>query len=345
MRFLCLFFAALGLLALLAAFNMSREQFYVFHHHPDSVSDVRGMKNHPTTMDTSNEYEVTHTNFAWNSPNDLNFSRRIVTGEFYNATLKHARYNRSAWADIEQHPELYPNRTIIAFMDVDTCLDFLYPIYIKRMGQYRINLETANGRYPSNRWNEILPMACEYVSKAAASPVLLANPKNRLVVLDCGGWPHHLLDPYCVALNYTNFGQNNKQVIFATYSQSKTLAQPNGIGLPAPAIKPIDLTPLERQLVQNCTHRPYLLSFQGTMRPGRESLANLNNGKDVQVHLLNAGQYIDDMSQAHSKADTMNYAQLMKESTFGAVPRGDALYSYRFAEGQSIRETPHRYIT
>ena len=48
-------------------------------------------------------YEVVTTNYGWNSPGNNNFSRCILTGEFFNAIPSHPRYNATAWRDLDEH--------------------------------------------------------------------------------------------------------------------------------------------------------------------------------------------------------------------------------------------------
>jgi hypothetical protein len=193
---------------------------------------------------------------------------------------------------------------------------------------YTVNLE-RNRSVGKDR--EVYPDACNYVAKAASSPALKANPNNRLVVIDCGGWWFEVLHTWCSSNSEDYVHAINDQVMIASYSQTTTLARPGDVGIPTPALKPVDLTVSERELLQNCTHkRRYLFSFQGTMRKGREGLSLLNNGEDMYVQ-MNGGQSSED------------FKGLLKTSTFGAVPRGDGLFSYRFAETLSAGTIPVIY--
>jgi hypothetical protein len=189
---------------------------------------------------------------------------------------------------------------------------------------------------------EVYPDACNYVAKAASSPALKANPNNRLVVIDCGGWWHEVLHTWCSSNSEDYVHAINDQVMIASYSQTTTLARPGDVGIPTPALKPVDLTVSERELLQNCTKRRYLFSFQGRMVKGRESLGLLDNGGDIYIQMFqNQGSYAADLRQP--SRDSLDFKGLLKRSTFGAVPRGDGLYSYRFAETLSAGTIPVIY--
>lgn len=100
---------------------------------------------HSTTPNTDAQYhgidyEITTTNYGWNTPQSSSFSRRILSGEFFNATLAHRRYNASAWSDLHINPD--PNRMIIAFMDIDTCIELNYPIYGAQ--NWKVNVESGH---------------------------------------------------------------------------------------------------------------------------------------------------------------------------------------------------------
>eukprot|EP00985_Skeletonema_marinoi_P008693 scaffold3965_cov154-Skeletonema_marinoi.AAC.2 len=43
-----------------------------------------------------------------------------LSGQFFRAVLSHPNYNKSAWQDVEEHPD--PTRKLAIFLDVDTCL-------------------------------------------------------------------------------------------------------------------------------------------------------------------------------------------------------------------------------
>ena len=80
--------------------------------------------------------------------------------------------------------------------------------------------------------------------------------------------------------------------------------------------------------------RPYLLTFAGNFRhPVRKQLRDfVHNGKDI----LFGGR------EMMTKMNT-NYDELLLKSKFGAAPRGDNRFSYRFAEVMSGGAIPVLY--
>lgn len=139
---------------------------------------------HSTTSNTDTQYhgidyEITTTNYGWNTPQSSSFSRRILSGEFFNATLAHRRYNASAWSDLHINPD--PNRMIIAFMDIDTCIESNYPIYGAQ--NWKVNVES--GHPVLGKSIVSLPAeSCEYLRRAVSSPALRSHPDSRLILLD-----------------------------------------------------------------------------------------------------------------------------------------------------------------
>jgi hypothetical protein len=306
-----------------------------------SSVDVRDtLRNDYVALPSSSSYEVVTTNYGWNTPDGSQFPRRIVTTEFFNAVLEHDHYNSSAWDDLEKSPD--PQRKIIAFMDVDTCLEMNYPLYGIR--KWWLNLEES----PPNkgRFDSVVFNSCEYLKRAASSPALKANHENRLVVLDCSGSSEYYLQNACEH-DPTIF--QNDQVIIAYMSADEESIRTNiDVGLPPPAVKPVDLAIHEKYLIQQkpCHKRRYLFSFQGRGGAGRERLGNIrNDNDDMYIRIRNQKSYIGDIraADASSAGDSMDYKRVMKDSIFAGAPRGDNLFSYRFAEILSAGTIPVVY--
>ena len=283
------------------------------------------------------KYEVVTTNYGWNSPAASNFSRRIVTGEFFNATKSHYMYNSSAWADLEQHPD--PKRQIIAFMDIDTCLELNYPNYGGREWWRNVEVEYM----VKEGFASVVTKSCEHLKKAATSPALLANPDSRLILLDCSGARRYYLKEVC--------GQdedifNNDQVIISYLSVKETEVRSSiDVGLPPPALKPINLPAYERYELETCQKRKYLFSFQGreVRGSGREGLHQFSNYTDMHIRFHEQKNYIKDIQQSGKETDQYNYRTIMQQSVFAGAPRGDNLFSYRFSEILSAGAVPVVY--
>ena len=280
------------------------------------------------------KYEIVTTNYGWNTPAWSNFSRRIVTGEFFNATLSHDMYNSSAWAHLEQHPD--SSRRVVAFMDIDTCLELNYP-------NYGVNWwSNVEKEYlVHEKFKDVVVKSCDYLKKAATSPALLANPDSRLVVLDCSGARRLYLMNVC--------GQDksifaNDQVIIAYLSVKELdIRSSIDVGLPPPALKPIHLPAYERYQLQICQKRKYLFSFQGREVKGREGLRQLINYTDMYVRFHRQKDYLKDIQKNGAELDQNNYREIMQQSVFAGAPRGDNLFSYRFSEILSAGTVPVVY--
>lgn len=78
--------------------------------------------------------------------------------------------------------------------------------------------------------------------------------------------------------------------------------------------------------------RPILASFQGVdSHPLRRRLAELHNGRDMVVRLIEPGRHSGRIDAEAGRTDA-DYEGLIDASTFSFVPRGDSLFSYRLLE-------------
>mmetsp|Transcript_26176 Transcript_26176/g.55233 ORF Transcript_26176/g.55233 Transcript_26176/m.55233 type:complete len:426 (+) Transcript_26176:213-1490(+) len=294
----------------------------------------------PSTPSYAN-YEVVTTNYGWNTPSTHNFPRRILTGEFFNATLAHPRYNASAWADLEAHPD--PDRKIIAFLDVDTCAESNYPVYNAKP-DWRVNMEQSHP-VPDIKIMRVVPDSCQYIKRAAMSPALRANPESRLVLLDCVGSENVRLRTVC---NDPSVFEST-QVIVAYYCIKSNNVRPFiDVGLPPPAIKHVNLTTSQREAVQSCQMRKYLFSFQGKGGFGRDNLLAFEKDEDFYIRIFNERtSYQNDIrtdgTDGTMAQDSNNFKGVMSDSVFAGSPRGDLLFSYRFAEILSAGAVPVVY--
>lgn len=294
------------------------------------------------TSTSTVDYEVVTTNYGWNTPESASFSRRILSGEFFNATLAHPRYNASAWADLEANPD--PNRRIVAFLDVDTCIEANYPVY-GDWANWKKNLE-ANHMEPTKSAVAIASRSCQYLKRAATSPALTAHPDSRLVVFDCAGVEKVRLRHVC---GHDPNVFRNDRVVVGYYSVERAGMRPFAdVGMTPPAIKPINLTASERDDVRSCRERKYLFSFQGKSGFGRENLLKFRNDTDMYVRLFDErDSYAKDIRKdgfASGKVeDSNNFKGIMKDSVFAGSPRGDLLFSYRFSEILSAGAIPVVY--
>ncbi|KAL3761294.1 hypothetical protein ACHAWU_010207 [Discostella pseudostelligera] len=319
-------------------FSYQHGQWVVFSpSQPNSSWQSKDESTTITNLFVVQNFEVVTTNYGWSSTSThdagKNSSRRIVTGEFYRSIISHLRYNASAWADLEKHPD--PSRRLIVFMDVDTCLEMNYPFYGTK--DWLVNMEDG---YPDRYWNSIFEDNCPLIARASNSPALLANPDSRLIILDCSGGSHLHLTKACAGDNSTF---QNDQVTVAYISIDKRRVRPFlHTGLPPPAIKYANLSEVERSSVKMCKYRKYLFSFQGRDVGGRKDLfRNIEQFNGTYVKLLNQKSYLGDLHKGGD--DSNNYIKILTQSVFAGAPRGDQLFSYRLSEILSAGAIPVMY--
>jgi hypothetical protein len=82
--------------------------------------------------------------------------------------------------------------------------------------------------------------------------------------------------------------------------------------------------------------RPILASFQGVnSHPIRQLLQSIANGKTIVVNFVDRDRHVGKVDAINARTDP-DYEQLLTNSNFAFVPRGDALFSYRLAEVMSF---------
>jgi hypothetical protein len=265
----------------------------------------------------------------------------LISQEFFEAVQAHPKYNRTAWSDLENHPD--PNRRIVAFLDVDTCEENNYPIYNSR--DWTVNSDTKHGRLVGKQKSN-LKLACQYIKRAMESKALTANPLNRLILLDCSGDMHRsgLSNNVCRKMFRTNtFSTSNQTLIAYTSISSRYAREGLDMGLPPPAIKSVTLSEADRDSVRSCNAartRKWLFSFQGRTGFGREQLLSLHDGKRVFVRLASSLPEYSNEIRADQPADSWRYKDVLMESVFVGAPKGDTYFSYRFAEILSAGSIP-----
>ncbi len=86
--------------------------------------------------------------------------------------------------------------------------------------------------------------------------------------------------------------------------------------------------------------RPVTLSFRGApSHPCRTVLAQLHDGQRVICQLVQPANHAGRIDSQTQTFDT-DYVQLLEQSDFALVPRGDALFSYRLLEVMSFACIP-----
>lgn len=290
--------------------------------------------------------DLTFTNFGWFHPDP---ELAIKTGRFKSsavyadAVVRHPRYNSSAWTMLSRNPD--PARSIVAFIDVETCGETCWPV----MCSYETSVDLENGRsaMPGYLANDM----CDLIERALGSPAMMA-PESRLVVMSC--FPGH---PECLT-NWTNNGYRNRTIMDKLVVAHQTAHRINGVakndmGIPPLPIKPVVLNASEREDIANCRldnyTRPLLFFFKGRHRFQHfgEYWGPLHGTPGVYAN-FGSDHYTKDVtnvlySQTRSQFGNDTYMNLLRSSRFAGAPRGDCLYSYRFSEVLSAGAMPVVY--
>ena len=228
---------------------------------------------------------------------------------------------------VEGAVDIDPSIEYVVLLDIETCHESNYPNYGLP------NEDTLGGRIT---WDDSLDCfvvgSCNLINEILTSPLFRQVHSSTLVYLDCRGG-----DP---ELTFRQSEQISKQLsIVAIDGAEGHLLKDVDMGLPPPAGNPISLSEQQRRAILTCDcedteQRPYLLTFVGSLGRGddnpRQHLFNLHNGDDVVVVER------EDLSEYYN--DT--FSSLLQKSAFGATPRGDNLFSYRFTEVLSAGAIP-----
>lgn len=82
--------------------------------------------------------------------------------------------------------------------------------------------------------------------------------------------------------------------------------------------------------------RPILASFQGVnSHPVRQAMAKIADQKSIVVNFVERTRHVGRIDAINARTDEQ-YEQLLAQSVFAFVPRGDALFSYRLLEVMSF---------
>jgi hypothetical protein len=260
------------------------------------------------------------TDFAWNHPNQT-MGRQVYRGtrtrELVEAIVNHPWFHPTAWRDIQSGNMTVSSRTrYYVFLDQDTCMEKNYPLYGS-------NIEGKN----KDR-GDVQMYHIHRVPQVLSSKLFTSSPRARYVEFECSGG-----GPKSSFTNSRKESGNSSQLVWATVSSHESQVMPQDFGLPPPAIQACHLTSKQRDEIMRCkaeSQRTVLLSFSGNIyrKHARKELAKLNNDKDI---VVKRGNF------------STPPQELALNSIFGAAPRGDNLFSYRFTEALSCGAIPVIY--
>ncbi len=120
--------------------------------------------------------------------------------------------------------------------------------------------------------------------------------------------------------------RSNVIIADGSLAQHERQINKNTISLPALPMTRANLSPIQ------ASKRSILASFQGQMSHAcRAELLKLNNNKDLIIKITNGSNY-SGLIDATEGLQDQSYTNLLDNSRFGIVARGDALFSYRLLE-------------
>ena len=145
--------------------------------------------------------------------------------------------------------------------------------------------------------------------------------------------------------------QNAGQVVFTAPSFDHRYGFRYDLDIGWPSMSVVDFAGKRQPIDEQCTKPPkYLLTFKGTDDWwARHKVGSLNNGKDVRIVLTRfKANCMQRKDESHKKSKVSSttacgggeFSDLMVNTTFGLVIRGDNLYSYRFLETLSAGTIP-----
>jgi hypothetical protein len=277
------------------------------------------------TTTTIPPYMLLITNYGWNQPNQtlgIQIYRCIRMREFHQAIVNHPYFYPHSWDTIA----IRNDTRYYIFLDRDTCRERNYPYY----GNANHAADTVGGRgtVSWNKWAQQRAMD----DMRTRHETIVQHSTTVLLELDCSGW-----GPLTDTNSQINMNRHAVASISAHVSQHRAGID---MGLPPPPVKPCTMTPDQRLAVTQCMdhhdQRPLLLSFAGKIRyPARHLLKTLTNHKTVLIYDN------DQMAKFTNISDHGVSAKLaLSWSQFGAAPRGDNLFSYRFPEVLSCGAIP-----
>lgn len=277
------------------------------------------------------------TSIGWNNENltwGLEKYRGLRTRELVQGVINHPWFHPTAWDDFQSGRLEISNTTrYYVFFDRDTCGDKNYPRY--GAGAV-VNADKKHNRGTCCGFKELY-------TQVIAEFKLFASRKYdvKLVLFDCSGW-----GPQRELLRARKIlGEARVVFISVSAAQGQLIWGQDQGQPPAPCNKCV-LTPEERRSIETCEsehQRRILVSFSGAVQrsQARKGLRTLHNDKDI---LIGRGRGENSIATWVNESNIqLAYRKLATSTAFGASPRGDNLFSYRFTEVLSCGAIPAVY--
>lgn len=227
----------------------------------------------------------------------------------------------SFWKILEAHPWRVqdPAKATAFFLGIDVACAFLWPVYGGTEENFVIgNLHSC--------WGSRERRLRAYIREHA---VYFNDTSKRHIIFDLLGWQQKM--------DLIHNKDKGDRVSLVAPSLSRYMYRV-GVDISWPTL-PVTVDE-DHDPMEFCTPRKRLAVFQGTeTHPTRRNLQTLHNGEDIVVN-LRSYKHVTDAKWNNSNPIKASYAQLMRESEFALVPRGDNLFSVRLVEGLSFGTIP-----
>jgi hypothetical protein len=258
----------------------------------------------------------------------LNWTRTIRSRELLQAVVDHPYFDPVDWDELNNRilrdgiPTEFADTRHYVFLDLETCYESDYPKY----GRHETNLDPEGGRVANNsqiNFDCYWLKPCPPIRRVLNSPLFRMSKLARLVFVECND-----SGPYEDREDFNSTQFSLVSISARTTQHDLTVDQ----GLPPPLVANISLNREEVRDIESCraeSNRPYFFSFVGWVENrARSDLVRLHDPSRG-VILLPVQDFED---QFASKKFPVAFTDLLKRSVFSAAPRGDNLFSYRFAE-------------
>jgi len=290
------------------------------------------------------------TDFGWNHPDTtdgLSYFRTKRSRELLQGYLDHPYFDPTfRWTEHLTTPsdiDTDPSVQTIILMDLESCFENNYPFYTGTSPRANADLEggrafksVPNDPSPCYFYDDCYP----YMEQVLQSPIM-AQGDGHFIFIDCTG--HWTWDErFPMTVRHANLTTTQLSFVSISVTYEK-IREDSDMGLPPPAIHPIQLKADEIRDIRTCQsedsdHRYFYLSFIGADRKDdspREELFKLSNDRDVLLMKTN------DFNKKYQGGHTFD--EVSRRSRFAATPRGDCLFSYRFHEVLSAGAIPVVY--
>jgi hypothetical protein len=227
-----------------------------------------------------------------------------------------------------------PREASLFFLGIDTACERNWPNYLGEStenyvyGDTDTCSSTRDKRIKAYLTKHAVHLKLDSMGDQARQPGYKGNGTHMIINMNS----YNIIPSYIQS--------NRQQIRFAVPSQDVDVMGSSEI-VSWPAKNLVDFTADSPGYSLTCdaSYRApkYLLVFKGSPSyPTRKKLGTIDNGKDIRIVIPESREHC-------SGCGGGEYRELLMNSTFGAVVRGDTFYSYRFLEVMSAGIVPVIY--